>query len=70
MPAIVLLGRYRLHPEIVFTKPVTGAAADALAADCPEVFSVADGCVVATAARGNELHLEKVRCNCCSRVRC
>ncbi|KAK9836093.1 hypothetical protein WJX81_000618 [Elliptochloris bilobata] len=52
---------YRLHPEIVFTKPVTGTAAEELAAACPEIFSVVDGQTVAAAARGNELHLEKVR---------
>ena len=53
--------RYRLHPEIVFKKPVTGAAAEELAAACPEVFSVADGRAVSLDARGNELHLEKAR---------
>ena len=53
--------RYSLHPEIVFKKPVTGAAAEELAAACPEVFSVANGRVVSLDARGNELHLEKAR---------
>ena len=55
------VGRYRLHPEIVFKKPVTGAAAEELAVACPEVFSVESGQSVARAARGNEVHLEKAR---------
>ena len=64
LSAALPVRRYRLHPEIVFKKPVTGAAADELAAACPEVFSVANGHAVSLDARSNELHLEKVRSRC------
>jgi hypothetical protein len=59
-PGLLPACRYRLHPSICIKKPVAGAAAEELAAACPEVFSVAGDRAVAKPARGNELYLEKV----------
>lgn len=61
-PGVLPARRYRLHPSICIKKPVAGAAAEELAAACPEVFSVAGDRAVAKPARGNELYLEKVAC--------